>query len=525
MLTAVIDAHEERKVACYDIPGAFLHAELDEDVIMVLKGRLAELMVQVAPNLYRKYISVDSKGKPILYVKLQKALYGLMRSALLFYRRLVKDLEGNGFVINPYDPCIANKMVNGTQMMVCWHVDDLKVSHKDDAELTKFGEWLNQTYGVKVASHRGDKHEYLGMTLDYSSVGKVKVLMVDYIKQIISEFPEVIDKNKITPAADWLYDVRDVAECTPLPEEQAVAFHRTVAQLLFLCNRSRRDIQTAVAFLTTRVKGPDQDDWGKLKRVLGYLKGTIYMPLLILSVTSLTVVRWWVDAAYAVHSDCNGQTGAGMSFGQGMPISFLWKQKINTRSSTEVELIGVDDALRHILWCRYFLQEQGYDMEPSIVYQDNMSAMLMEKNGKSSCSKRTKHIKVRYFFVKDQIERGEIQVEHRRTDQMWIDVNTKPLQGAKFREFRSKLMGIPENYVDAQYEAEYNARQKSTIPLAVATESSQECVGGNAKGGQTRESQQPLIRIVRGRRWSPGVYRALRMRGLSLEAAWRGAFV
>ena len=81
-------------------------------------------------------------GKPILYMKLQEALYGLMCSALLFYRKLVKDLEGNGFIINPYDPCMANKMVNRTQMMVCWHVDDLKVSHKEDNKLTKFSDWM-----------------------------------------------------------------------------------------------------------------------------------------------------------------------------------------------------------------------------------------------------------------------------------------------------------------------------------------------------------------------------------------------
>jgi len=88
-ITAVIDAHEGRDVACFDIPGAFLHAESDEDITMVLKGRLAELMVQVAPNLYRKYITVDRKGTAILYVKMQKALYGLLRSALLFYNKLV----------------------------------------------------------------------------------------------------------------------------------------------------------------------------------------------------------------------------------------------------------------------------------------------------------------------------------------------------------------------------------------------------------------------------------------------------
>jgi hypothetical protein len=103
---------------------------------MILKGRLAELMVQVAPNLYRKYMSVDRKGTAILYVKLQKVIYGLLGSALLFYKRLVANPEGIGFKLNPYDPFVPNKEVNGTQMMVCWHVNDQKVSHVDPRENT-----------------------------------------------------------------------------------------------------------------------------------------------------------------------------------------------------------------------------------------------------------------------------------------------------------------------------------------------------------------------------------------------------
>ncbi len=97
------------------------------------------------------------------------------------------------------------------------------------------------------------------------------------------------------------------------------------------------------------MRSPDKDDWGKVNRVLSYLKGTLHMPL-ILSADSLTLLRWWVDAAYTVHKNCWGHTGAEMSFGQGMALSYSWKQKINTKSSTEAELVGVDDSLGYILW-------------------------------------------------------------------------------------------------------------------------------------------------------------------------------
>jgi hypothetical protein len=91
-ITAVVNAYEGHDLTCFDIPGSFLHADSDKDITMILKGRLAELMVQVAPNLYRKYISVDRKRMAMLYIKMQKAIYELLRSALLFYKKLVADL-------------------------------------------------------------------------------------------------------------------------------------------------------------------------------------------------------------------------------------------------------------------------------------------------------------------------------------------------------------------------------------------------------------------------------------------------
>jgi hypothetical protein len=176
------------------------------------------------------------------------------------------------------------------------------------AEVTKFGDWLSKTYGVSVATHRGKVHDYLGMIFDFSEKGKVMVNMIEYIKTIINDFPEEIIVTRASPAADHLFTVKDETEAMPLPEEQARAFHHTTAHVLFLSARARQDIQPCTAFLTTRVRSPDKDDWEKLKRLLGYLKGTLHMPL-ILSADSLTLSRWWVDVAYAVHHDMKGHTG------------------------------------------------------------------------------------------------------------------------------------------------------------------------------------------------------------------------
>ena len=186
-IMASIAAHKHRKVRCYDIPSAFVNTEVDKEVLMVLKGDLAEMMVQIAPQVYRKYVTVDRKETPILYVKLQKVLYGLMRASLLFYRKLQKELEEYGFEVNPYDPCTANKMTDsGKQMTFVWHVDDLMGSCKDDFELTKLSCYLAKIYGSKLTMHTGGKQDYLGVNMEFRKDGTLGVSMIprEYLGEV-----------------------------------------------------------------------------------------------------------------------------------------------------------------------------------------------------------------------------------------------------------------------------------------------------------------------------------------------------
>ena len=152
-----------------DIPVAYLHAENDGHITILLRGKMVELLVKLQPELYPKYVITSKNGEPMLYVKLLKALYGLLRSALLFYKKLRGDLENMGFEVNPYDLCVANKDINGSQMTVTWHVDDLKVSHKDPAEVTQFPRDMGKIYGDGITVTRGKIHTYLGMDFDYST--------------------------------------------------------------------------------------------------------------------------------------------------------------------------------------------------------------------------------------------------------------------------------------------------------------------------------------------------------------------
>jgi hypothetical protein len=293
MITATIDAHKGHDIATVNILGAFLHAYNNKDTFMLLHGCLAKLMVQVDPMLYRKYNTYGKNNKPLLYFKLSKAIYGLLKSALLFYKRFVDDLTkySSPFTINPYNPCIANATVAGYQMTITWHVNDLKILHIDPFQVTKFCQYLASIYGNGLVVHHSKIHEYLSTDLNFALDGVVQVSMITYTSKVILDFPKSITTSCTSLAGDHLFTIRDATKVKFLPEEQAQAFHHTVSQLLFLCKHTQCNIQTAVSFLTTCIKHPDEDNWGKLKQVLRYLHGTCHIKL-NLSANNLTTIRW-----------------------------------------------------------------------------------------------------------------------------------------------------------------------------------------------------------------------------------------
>jgi hypothetical protein len=395
----------------------------------------------------RKYTNfVSFEGKiPVLYVHVVKALYGMLQSALLFYKKLVKDLAQIGFETNPYDPCIANRQVNGKQHTVTWHVDDLKSSHVDPQVNDDFLKWLEKTYGDsnigKVKATRGKRHNYLGMTFDYSTPGQVKVEMIDYVKAMVKAFPEVTKKKmNTTPWSESLFKVNNKSNL--LSPELHEKFHHIVAKGLFVTKRARQDIQPCIAYLCTRVQHPTEADWQKLRRMIQFLKGT-ETDVLTLKADDSHVIKWHVDAAFAVHDDFKSHTGATMTLGKGAITTASTKQKVNSRSSTEAELIGLDDYIAKIMWTRHFLDSQGYDVTDNIIYQDNKSTIQLAENGSRSIGKRSRHLNIKYFFVTDLINRIQFTVKYCPTDEMTADYMTKPLTGSKLKKYRSMIMNLP----------------------------------------------------------------------------------
>ena len=391
--TAVIAAFERRYVITFDVPGACLHADIPEDKFRILKleGKYVDIMCTVNPE-YADYV-IEENGKKVLYLQIPKALYGMIESALLWYQLFLSVLTEQGFTLNPYDPCIANKMVNGKQCTIAWYVDDNMISHVEKEVVEDIVSKIEEKFpGLTIT--RGKVHDFIGMKFTFRDDGKLDVDLRDYLKEAISDFGEDLGPQVSTVAGKWLFEINDKAR--KLPIDKAEIFHSIVAKLLWVAQRGRPDISTPISFLCSRIKEPDVEDKKKLRRVLKFIAQTID-DVRTIGADCLSEMTTYVDSSHAVHPDMRGHTGGAITFGTGIVTHRSSKQKMNSRSSNKTEVIGNSEFLPTNIWYQNFLEAQGYPLSKNYFLQDNKGAEKMAKNGRISSGSNSRHINIKFF--------------------------------------------------------------------------------------------------------------------------------
>ena len=201
-LMAIIDAWENCKVAVLDV-------NMEELVHVQLQGEMVDKLLEIDHDLCSSYVTVD-KGEKVMYVELLKALYGTLRAARLFWEKLQAKLVNDwGFTPNRYDSCIVNKKVDGKQLTMAWHMDDMKASHEKEEVLDEFIGMMEKEFGqdAPLSVLRGPVQQYLGMTLDFSKRGRVVVKMSNYVKNMLNDAPASMDGKAATPTAAHLFKV------------------------------------------------------------------------------------------------------------------------------------------------------------------------------------------------------------------------------------------------------------------------------------------------------------------------------
>jgi hypothetical protein len=364
LLTLIVNAHKGRDVTVIDVPNTFIQTQVDDAkdcVIIRITGVIVDWLVKVAPKLYALYVATNSKGINSLLVECYNAIYGTMVAGLLYYHKFSSSLKNRGFTVNPYDPCVWNRDIVGKQMMICFHVDDCKILHLDPKVVDYTIAWLCDEYKsvftngssiMKVA--QGKIHKYLGMTLDFATSKIVKVTMLEYVDEIVGSWDKACSelndgykaasgyKRIPTAAPNNLLKVDE--DAVKLDQARPKAFHNIVAKGIYVTKRARPNISLSIAFLTTRVKGPDIDNWRKLCHLVEYLCSTPELPLILVA-NGTGVLSWYVDSSFAVHPDMREHTGGPMTMGTGFPLDKSTKHKLNAHSSTESEIVAVDNLI------------------------------------------------------------------------------------------------------------------------------------------------------------------------------------
>ena len=147
LLSCIIDAEDKRDEAVIDIPNGFIQTRVEDEKEMAfikIRGVLVDILVEIAPDVYKSHITTNKNCVKQLLVQFQNEMYGTMVARLLYYRKFTKSLTDIGFKINPYDPCVANKIIDGQQMTICYHVDDFKLSHRRIKVKDRMIKWLRQ---------------------------------------------------------------------------------------------------------------------------------------------------------------------------------------------------------------------------------------------------------------------------------------------------------------------------------------------------------------------------------------------
>jgi Reverse transcriptase (RNA-dependent DNA polymerase) len=183
MYTLLVDAKERCDVATADVVGAYLNADMPDFTLMKLTGVTVDIMIEV-DNMYKGIITYKN-NKPVLYLQLKKALYGCVQSAILWYDLFSNTLKVMGFELSPYDPCVANKIIEGTQCTIVWYVDNKKIFHVNPDVVLLIIQKIEKRFG-KMTVTRGPKHTFLGMNITFNGDETVNIVMDDYLRESVT---------------------------------------------------------------------------------------------------------------------------------------------------------------------------------------------------------------------------------------------------------------------------------------------------------------------------------------------------
>lgn len=396
------------QVKHYDVKTAFLNGRLEEEIFMKQPPGF-----KTGEQVYR----------------LKKSLYGLKQAARVWNQTLNDSLISNGFTQNKTDKCLYTKTDNESVCHLLVHVDDLLVAYNDEKLAEEAMTQVGMCFELKDL---GEVRHYLGINVERSD-GVFRISQEAYVDKIIKEAGLEDAKISRIPVDTGYF--KQEGKLLPTNAE----YRQLIGMLLYLATHTRPDIAASISILSKRVESPRDNDLNEVRRIIRYLKGTRSLKLELNAPDENEELYAHSDSNWGEDGvDRKSTTGFIVSANQGTIAWMSRKQDIVALSSCEAEYVALTETTKELIWLIGVATDLGMKIKlPVTIHTDSQSCISMIANEKFS--NRTKHIDVRYHFVRDQIANGRIQLKYCPTEENVADILTKPLGTVKTAKMRSLM--------------------------------------------------------------------------------------
>ena len=399
-----------------DVKTAFLHGDLEEE------------------NYMEKLEGFIDKGNDQLVCKLKKSLYGLKQAPRQWYRKFDSFMTDHGYSRTTSDHCVfVKKYPNGNFIILLLYVDDILIVGQDMSKISKLKSELSKSFAMKDL---GLAKQILGLRIVRGrSLGLIWLSQGKYIKKVLESFN--MDKAKPINCPLAGHFKLSSSQCPTSDEEknemQKTPYASVVGSLMYAMVCTRPDIAHAVVVVSRFLSDSGKEHWATVKWILRYLQGTSKMSLCFGK--GEPILDGFTDSNMAGDVDSQKSTsGYFITFVGGAVAWQSRLQKCVALSTTKAEFIAITESCKELLWLEKFLQELGLKQERYVLHCDSQSAIHLSKN--SSFHSRSKHIDVRYHWIRDVLNDKLLQLEKVHTDENTADMLTKALTKDKHEKCR-----------------------------------------------------------------------------------------
>ncbi|KMQ89570.1 retrovirus-related gag-pol polyprotein [Lasius niger] len=409
-------------------------ASKEKMIVRHLDAKTAFLNGKLEQSIYMKQPpGFNADNEENLVCKLKKGIYGLKQAARLWNDEVHKALINIGFERSKNDNCLYTKPEGSGWCYLLVYVDDIIVAAKSNQTVVEIKNQIAEKFDIQDL---GNIKYYLGIEVIKDDNGTYYLCQSNYIKRIINEFDMIDAKISNVPMETGYIRTRRDTDELLLTNNR---YRKLIGCLLYISISTRPDIATSVSILSQRVSNPSQADWNESKRVLRYLKGTMMKKLALSKTNNEEFLHGYADADYAeCRIDRKSNSGYVFFVNGGLVSWSCKKQPVVAQSSTEAELIALNEACNEALWLRKILADMHQSVEEAtIIQEDNTSCIRLIERGCSS--NRTKHVDTKYFAVSNHIKEKLIQCKQCTTEDMLADLLTKPLGTTRFQKLRDAL--------------------------------------------------------------------------------------